>query len=66
MHTAKEIADAVLAQPLVSPTALPGTPATRSAGTFQRWQDQHHAEVMAGLAKLTAAVEALTAALTKE
>ena len=62
--TAKEIADAVWAEPLVSPTAQPGTTATRSAGTFLRWQDQHHAEVMAGLDRLTAAVEALTAAIT--
>jgi hypothetical protein len=63
--TAQAIADAVWAQPLVSPTAQPGTPATRTAGTFLRWQDQHHAEVMGKLDQLTKAIQTLTAALTK-
>jgi hypothetical protein len=65
MPTAKEIADAVWKYPLASPTAQKGTDPNRAAGTYQRWQDQHHADVLARLDRLTAAVERLTAAITK-
>ncbi|GHC37352.1 MULTISPECIES: N-acetylmuramoyl-L-alanine amidase [Streptomyces rochei group] len=65
MPTAKEIADAVWKYPLASPTAEKGTDPNRSAGTFQRWGDRHHADVIARLDRLTAAVERLTAAITK-
>jgi hypothetical protein len=65
MPTAKEIADAVWKYPLASPTAQKGTDANRAAGTFQRWSDQHHADVIARLDRLTAAVERLTAAIAK-
>ncbi|MFF7096425.1 N-acetylmuramoyl-L-alanine amidase [Streptomyces rubradiris] len=63
--TVQAIADAVWAEPLVSPTAEPGSVATRSAGTYLRWQDQHHAEVMRKLDDLTKAIEGLASAITK-
>ncbi|GHH30296.1 N-acetylmuramoyl-L-alanine amidase [Streptomyces rubradiris] len=63
--TVQAIADAVWAEPLVSPTAPPGTNATRAAGTYLRWQDQHHAEVMRKLDDLTKAIEGLASAITK-
>jgi hypothetical protein len=43
----------------------PAHPATRTAGTYQRWSDQHHAEVMAKLTAIEKAVNILTAALPK-
>jgi hypothetical protein len=61
MPTAQEIADAVWAKALVSPTAPEGTSPLRTAGTFLRWQDQHHADIVARLAALTAAIQALAA-----
>jgi hypothetical protein len=59
MPTAQEIADAVWAKALASPTAPAGTSPLRTAGTFLRWQDQHHADLIARLAALTAAIQAL-------
>lgn len=61
MPTAEEIAKAVWSHQLASPTAPEGTNPNRSAGTFQRWQDQHHADVMERLAALERAIEALGA-----
>ncbi|MFJ9740803.1 peptidoglycan recognition family protein [Streptomyces sp. NPDC101166] len=66
MPTAKEIADAVWAKQFASPTAPQGTDALRSAATFLRWQDKHHAEVLARLDRIANALERLLAASTKE
>jgi hypothetical protein len=55
------VADAVWAKPLASPTAPQGTSPLRTAGTFLRWGDQHHADLIARLAALTAAMQALAA-----
>lgn len=52
-------ADAVWAKALASPTAPAGTSPLRTAGTFLRWGDQHHADIVARIAALTAAVQAL-------
>ena len=52
-------ADAVWAKALASPTAPAGTSPLRTAGTFLRWGDQHHADLVARLAALTVAVQAL-------
>ncbi|MFF9240116.1 N-acetylmuramoyl-L-alanine amidase [Streptomyces sp. NPDC014801] len=61
MPTAKEIADAVWKYPLVSPTAPKGSDPNRAAGTFVRWQDQHHAELLARLDQQAARIEHLAA-----
>jgi hypothetical protein len=58
---AKKVAEAVWAKLLESPTAPEGTNPLRSAGTFLRWGDQHHKEVMTRLAALEAAVKGLSA-----
>jgi hypothetical protein len=57
----QKVADAVWAKPLASPTAPAGASPLRTAGTFLRWGDQHHADLIARLAALTAAVQALAA-----
>jgi hypothetical protein len=56
---AQKVAEAVWAKALASPTAPAGTSPLRTAGTFLRWSDQHHAELIARLAALTTAVQAL-------
>ncbi|MFF5473319.1 N-acetylmuramoyl-L-alanine amidase [Streptomyces achromogenes] len=61
MPTAKEIADAVWKHPLTSPTAAKGTDPNRSAGTFLRWGDQHHAELLTRLDQQAARIEHLAA-----
>lgn len=57
----QKIADAVWAKQFPSPTAPAGTNPNRSAGTFLRWDDQHHKEVMDRLKALEAAVKAIQA-----
>ncbi|MFF9268630.1 N-acetylmuramoyl-L-alanine amidase [Streptomyces rochei] len=59
MPSAEEIAKAVWNYRLTSPTAEKGSDPTRSAGTFQRWGDQHHEDVMERLAALEDAVKRL-------
>jgi hypothetical protein len=61
MPTAKEIADAIWKYPLVSPTAPKGGDPNRAAGTFLRWQDQHHAELLTRLDQQAARIEHLAA-----
>lgn len=61
MPTVKEIADAVWKYPLVSPTAPRGSDPNRAAGTFVRWADQHHAELLARLDQQAARIEHLAA-----
>jgi hypothetical protein len=66
MPSAKEIADAVWKYPLASPTAAHGSDPNRAAGTFLRWGDQHHAEVLTRLDRIATLLERLVAANTKE
>lgn len=60
---AKAAADEVWRHRMVSPTAEPGTDATRQAGTFLRWSDQHTADILAAIDQLEAKVTALEARL---
>ncbi|WP_086809793.1 peptidoglycan recognition protein family protein [Streptomyces reticuliscabiei] len=59
----KDIAAAVWAYPLNSPTAPAGTDAARTAGTFLRYTDAKHAAATAQIGALQGAVTALTAAV---
>jgi hypothetical protein len=61
MPSAEEIAKAVWSYELASPTAPQGTDPNRSAGTFLRWGDQHHREVMTRLAAVEEELAALKA-----
>lgn len=71
MPTAKEIADELVkvlpaanwAYQLDSPTAPEGTNPKRAAGTYLRYGDAHHAQVVALLAAQNATIGALVAAV---
>jgi hypothetical protein len=62
MPTADEIAKAVWAHPMVSPTSRQ----SHSAETFVRYQDQHFAAVMQRLAAMDAAITTLAGLLGKQ
>jgi hypothetical protein len=52
MPTPEEYAEAVWAHKLTSPTAAPGTDATRAAGTFLRYTDAKQQQLLSKLAEL--------------
>jgi hypothetical protein len=58
----KDIAKAVWAHRLTSPTAAAGTDPTREAGTFLRWSDARQAQLLAELGALRGTVLALAEA----
>jgi len=66
MPTADEIAKAVWTYPLASPTAAEGTNPNRSAGTFLRYDDARHADVVKRLAAQDAAITTLVAHLGQD
>lgn len=59
MPTAAEVAAAVWGYELDSPTAPAGTNAARKAGTFLRYGDAHHAQLVALIGAQSAAISAL-------
>ncbi|MFF3848057.1 hypothetical protein [Streptomyces sp. NPDC002328] len=63
---AAETVKQLLAAELPSPTAPQGTDPNRSVGTYLRWQDKHHADVIGRLDRIATALERLLAASTKE